>query len=75
MTKRDITNSKDTTLERNTIKQWEFLINEYLLIKNKQHPRFTFVNGSYRQYDIKRQNFNKYYNRYKYAKIHNCSIG
>ena len=40
MTKKDIRNSKDTTLERNTIKQWEFLINEYLLVKNKKHPKF-----------------------------------
>lgn len=74
MTRKDIANSKDTTLERNTVKQWEFLINEYLLIKNKQHPRFTFVNEFYKQYCIKRQNFNKYYNRYKYAKLNNCSF-
>lgn len=74
MTKRDICNSKDTTLERNSIKHWEFLINEYLLIKNKQHPRFTFVNTFYDFYKIKRQNFIKYYNRYKLAKLNNCSV-
>ena len=69
MTKKDIRNSKDTTLERNTIKQWEFLISEYLLVKNKKHPKFTFVNDFYKCYNLKRQNFNKYYNRYKNAKL------
>lgn len=69
MTKKDIRNSKDTTLERNTIKQWEFLISEYLLVKNKKHPKFTFVNDFYKCYNLKRQNFNKYYNRYKQAKL------
>lgn len=67
MTKTAIKNSKDTTLERNNLKQWEFLIGEYLLTKQKKHPRFTFANDFYKCYNIKRQNFIKYYNRYCYA--------
>lgn len=68
MTKRDICNSRDGTLERNTVEHWEFLINEYLLIKNKQHSRFTFVNEFYKYHHIKRQNFIKYYNITKLIK-------
>lgn len=67
MTKLDIKKGRDTTLERNNLKQWEFLINEYLLTKQKKHPRFTFTNDFYKCYNLKRQNFIKYYNRYCYA--------
>lgn len=67
MTKTAIKNSKDTTLERNNLKQWEFLIGEYLLTKQKKHPRFTFANDFYKCYNLKRQNFIKYYNRYCYT--------
>ena len=51
---------KSTTWERNTIKQWKYLINEYLLIKDKKHPKFKFVNEFYRVNNIKKQNFIKY---------------
>lgn len=74
MTKKDIKERRDSTLERNTIKHWKFLIDEYLLIKNKKHPRFCFVQEFYDFHKIKRQNFIKYYNRYKLALLNNCNI-
>jgi hypothetical protein len=75
MSKLDIKYKGDrNTLERNTLKQWHFLIGEYLLIKTKKHPRFCFVQEFYNFYNIKRQNFIKYYNRYKIAKLSNCTM-
>jgi transposase InsO family protein len=56
---------KDKTVERNFLKQVSRLINEYELIKTGQHPRFRFVSDFYKANDIKRQNFIKYYNRFK----------
>jgi transposase InsO family protein len=60
-----IKQGKDSTLERNNIKYWLHLIDEYELVKNKKHGRFRFVTDLYLSYGIKRQNFIKYYNRYK----------
>ena len=74
MTKKDIKSGIDSTLERNTTKHWEFLIGEYELIKLKKHPRFCFVQEFYNFYNVKRQNFIKYYNRYRIAKLNNCSM-
>jgi hypothetical protein len=73
MTKIDIKSSNDATLERNTARQWEFLMGEYELIKLKKHRRFCFVQEFYNFYNVKRQNFIKYYNRYRLAKLNNCS--
>lgn len=56
---------RDGTLERNTVKQWEFLISDYQIIKQKRHSHFRFVTDFYKFHNLKRQNFIKYYNRYK----------
>jgi hypothetical protein len=74
MTNKCIKSSNDATLERNTTKQWEFLIGEYELIKLKKHKRFCFVQTFYDFHNIKRQNFIKYYNRYKIAKLNNSTV-
>jgi len=66
MTSIDIKNNRgDSTLKRNAIYYWKNLIREYELIKNKQHTRYKFVQEFYDFYHISRQNFIKYYNRYK----------
>lgn len=58
-------NTEDKTLERNYIQKWRFLIQEYELTKNKRHPHFRFVNDFYKHHATCRQNFLKYYNRFK----------
>lgn len=60
-----VRNKEDGTLARNNIKYWIHLISEYEQIKNKTHPRFRFVTDLYKAYGLKRQNFIKYYNRFK----------
>jgi transposase InsO family protein len=55
----------DGTLARNNYKFWLYLIHEYNLVKLKQHTKFSFVQEFYNAHNIKRQNFIKYYNRYK----------
>ena len=60
-----IKHSEDSTLARNNYKYWLHLIDEYHLVKTKLHPRFKFVQEFYNSNKITRQNFIKYYNRYK----------
>jgi transposase InsO family protein len=55
----------DNTLTRNYIRQIKGLIAEYELIKSRKHPRFQFVSEFYSANNIKKQNFIKYYNRFK----------
>lgn len=62
-----IRKKQDATLERNNQKYFLHLIKEYESIKQKTHTRFKFVSEFYRCYSIKRQNFIKYYNRYKFS--------
>jgi len=57
-------NSKDTTIERNYIQKWRFLIKEYELTKAGKHPQFRFVTDFYKFHGTSRQTFCKYYNRY-----------
>lgn len=57
--------NRDKTLSRNSIKYWKLLTHHYLLIKQKKHPKFKFVSEFYEAYNLKRQNFVKYYSRYK----------
>ena len=57
--------TEDKTLERNYQQKWRFLIQEYLLVKQKKHPRFKFVTDFYKAHDISRQTFCKYYARYQ----------
>lgn len=60
-----IEKTKDKTMERNYIQHLKFLINEYDLIKEKKHPQFRFVTDFYKFYHTNRQNFLKYYHRFK----------
>lgn len=60
-------NSCDKTLERNYIKKFKYIIQEYELIKEKRHPRFRFVGELYKHHNTNRQTFAKYYNRYKHS--------
>ena len=60
-----IRDSEDGTLSRNNIKLWKHLISEYELVKLKEHPRYRFVSDFYNANGVKRQNFIKYYNRFK----------
>ncbi len=55
----------DKTLQSNYLRRIKQLINEYELIKQKKHTRFVFVEEFYRHHKITKQNFIKYYNRFK----------
>lgn len=65
MSQHQIKKQEDGTLARNNIRYWKHLISEYEQIKRKEHTRFRFVEDMYRFYGIHRQNFIKYYHRYK----------
>jgi len=65
MSKRELRTGKDRVLEASTIKRMQFLCGEYELIKARQHQRFCFVTEFYEFHNLKRQNFIKFYNRYK----------
>ena len=58
-------NTQDLTLKRNYLQKYRFLIKEYELVKEKNHPSFRFVNDFYKFHDTDRRSFLKYYNRYK----------
>lgn len=60
-------NGGDKTLEQNFKRNFKIMINEYLLIKENKNPRFKFVSDFYNFYGIKKQNFIKYFNRYKFS--------
>ena len=55
----------DSTMSKNYIRRMEFLSKEYELTKNGIHPRYRFVTDFYKTHNIHRQNFLKYYHRYK----------
>jgi len=57
-------NTEDKTLERNYKNKWRHLIEEYKLIKKKQHTRFKFVGEFFAVNNISRQLFNKVYRRF-----------
>jgi transposase InsO family protein len=65
---------KDKTVERNYLSMMKKLVIEYELIKTKKHPRFRFVSDFYKANKLKRQNFIKYYNRYKYGNQENSLL-
>lgn len=58
-----ITESK--YFEQKHLERFLFLIKEYKLIKNKQHPEFSKLNDFYSTHNIDRRVFLKYYHRYK----------
>lgn len=58
-------NSQDSTLERNYLEKYRFLIKEYEQVKNKTHPVHKKAMDFYTANDTCRKSFLKYYNRYK----------
>lgn len=58
-------NTEDSTLKRNYLQKWRFLIREYDLTKAKKHHCFRFVSDFYKYHNTNRQTFLKYYNRFK----------
>lgn len=58
-------NSQDSTLERNYLEKYRFLIREYEQVKNKTHPVHKKAMDFYTANDTCRKSFLKYYNRYK----------
>lgn len=58
-------NSQDSTLERNYLEKYRFLIKEYEQVKNKTHPLHKKAMDFYAANDTCRKSFLKYYNRYK----------
>ena len=56
--------TKDSTIERNYIQKWRFLISEYELVKSGNHPQFKYVGDFYKFHGTCSQIFCKYYNRY-----------
>ena len=58
----------DSTLAKNDLRRMEFLSKEYELTKAGNHPRYRFVTDFYHANNIHRQNFLKYYHRYKESK-------
>ena len=58
-------NSKDTTLKKNYIQKYQFLIAEYELVKARKHPTFKFAKEFYIHHGTCPQTFLKYYARYK----------
>lgn len=57
-------NTQDKTLYRKYIRKWKLLIQEYELVKQKQHPQFRFAAACYRFHQTHRQTFFKYYHRF-----------
>jgi hypothetical protein len=58
-------NRKDTTIWRNYLEKYCFLIKEYEQVKRKEHPLYKKVLDFCRAHDTDRRTFLKYYNRYK----------
>lgn len=58
-------NSQDSTLTRNYLQKFRFMIAEYEQVKAKQHPQFRFLEQFYQHHGTDRRSFMKYYNRYK----------
>lgn len=58
-------NSRDTTLKKNYIQKYQFLIAEYERVKARQHPHFRFVKDFYAFHGTCAQTFLKYYGRYR----------
>jgi len=58
-------NRKDTTIWRNYIEKYRFLITEYELVKKKQHTKYRLAKDFYAAHDTCGKSFLKYYNRFK----------
>lgn len=57
--------NSDSTIVRNYLTKYRFLIKEYEQVKRKEHPQFRFVKDFYKAHDTDRRQFLKYYNRFK----------
>ena len=55
----------DQTMLKNYMQRMEYLSKEYELTKEGKHPRYRFVTDFYKAHNIHRQNFLKYYHRFK----------
>jgi transposase InsO family protein len=60
-----MTNISQIALQDNFVKIVKLRIEEYEQVKKGIHPQFKFVTDFYRVHKLTRQNFIKYYNRYK----------
>lgn len=58
-------NSQDETIKRNYIPEYRFLIEDYELVKAKEHPLFRLAKEFYAFHDTDARAFLKRYNRYK----------
>jgi hypothetical protein len=58
-------NRKDTTIWRNYIEKYCFLIREYEQVKRKEHPVYKLAQDFYKAHDTCGKSFLKYYNRFK----------
>lgn len=58
-------NRKDTTIWRNYIEKYQFLISEYERVKRKEHEVYNQVKDFYKAHDTCAKSFLKYYNRFK----------
>lgn len=58
-------NTQDQTLKKNYLQKYQFLVQEYELVKAKQHPLYWRVEDFYQAHGTCRQTFLKYYSRYK----------
>ena len=58
-------NRKDTTIWRNYVEKYRFLMAEYEQVKRKEHPVYHFARDFYKAHDTCGKSFLKYYNRYK----------
>jgi hypothetical protein len=67
-------NANDTTLKRNYIQKYQFLIKEYELVKARKHPSFRFVKDFYAHHNTCAQVFLKYYGRYKQSLDENALL-
>lgn len=54
-------NTKDETLKKNYIQKYQFLINDYELVKAKQHPTYKLVKEFHKAHGTCSQTFSKYY--------------
>lgn len=58
-------NRKDTTIWRNYVEKYRFLMKEYEQVKRKEHPVYRLAKDFYKAHDTCGKSFLKYYNRYK----------
>ena len=57
--------TRDKTIERNYFARMHYLVKEYELTKEGKHPRYRFAADFYKANNLVKQNFIKYYHRYK----------